>query len=63
LWIILAMANTVRYRTNAGAIFSLWYHLPSRLPILWSRSCHLGSVGHVSEATVRRPVESPWARM
>lgn len=28
--------------------------LRSRLPSLWSRSYYIGSVGHVSEATVRR---------
>lgn len=38
-------------------------HLRSRLPTLWSRSYYVGSVGHVSEATVRRYVESQWARM
>jgi putative transposase len=37
--------------------------LRSRLPTLWSRSYYIGSVGHVSEATVRRYVESQWARM
>jgi putative transposase len=29
-------------------------HLRSRLPTLWSRSCLVASVGHVSEATIRR---------
>ena len=29
-------------------------HLRSQLPSLWSRSYYIGSVGHVSEATVRR---------
>ena len=38
-------------------------HLRSRLPTLWSRSYYIGSVGHVSEATVRRYIESQWARM
>jgi putative transposase len=38
-------------------------HLRSRLPTLWSRSYYVGSVGHVSAATVRRYVESPWTRM
>lgn len=31
-----------------------WRHLRSQLPSLWSRSYSMGSVGHVSEATVRR---------
>ena len=38
-------------------------HLRSRLPTLWSRSYYVGSVGHVSAATVRRYVASRWARM
>ena len=29
-------------------------HLKSSLPSLWSRSYYIGSVGHVSDATVRR---------
>lgn len=29
-------------------------HLKSTLPSLWSRSYYIGSVGHVSDATVRR---------
>jgi putative transposase len=32
--------------------------LRSRLPTLWSRSYYAGSVGHVSEATVRKYIES-----
>lgn len=31
--------------------------LRSRLPALWSRSYYVGSVGHVSDATVRRYIE------
>jgi putative transposase len=31
--------------------------LKSRLPTLWSRSYYVGSVGHVSDATVRRYIE------
>ncbi len=33
-------------------------HLRSKLPTLWSRSYYAGTVGHVSEATVRRYIES-----
>jgi putative transposase len=29
-------------------------HLRTQLPSLWSRSYYIGSIGHVSEATVRR---------
>lgn len=32
--------------------------LRSRLPTLWSRSYYAGTVGHVSEATVHRYIES-----
>jgi len=32
--------------------------LVSRLPTLWSRSSYAGTVGHVSEATVRRYIEA-----
>ena len=32
--------------------------LRSRLPTLWSRSYYAGTVGHVSEATVRRYIEA-----
>lgn len=32
-------------------------HLVSRMPTLWSRSYYMGSVGHVSDATVRRYIE------
>jgi putative transposase len=33
-------------------------HLRSRMPTLWSRSYYAGTVGHVSEATVRKYIES-----
>lgn len=32
-------------------------HLKSRLPCMWSRSYYAGSVGSVSEATVKRYIE------
>jgi len=32
--------------------------LRSRLPTLWSRSYYAGTVGHVSEATIRRYIEA-----
>jgi putative transposase len=37
-------------------------HLCSQLPSLWSRSYYIGSVGHVSEATVRRYIEHQQGR-
>ena len=37
-------------------------HLRSQLPSLWSRSYYIGSVGQVSEATVRRYIASQQGR-
>src|SRR6202795_2594983 len=37
-------------------------HLRSQLPSLWSRSYYIGSIGHVSEATVRRYIEQQKGR-
>jgi len=36
--------------------------LKSRLPTLWSRSYYVGSVGHVSDATVRKYIEGQKGR-
>lgn len=33
-------------------------HLRSRLPTLWSRSYYAGTVGHVSEKTVKAYIEN-----
>ena len=37
-------------------------HLKSRLPTLWSRSYYAGTVGQVSEATVKKYIESQKGR-
>ena len=37
-------------------------HLRSQLPSLWSRSYYIGSVGHVSAATVRRYIDNQKGR-
>ena len=37
-------------------------HLRSQLPSLWSRSYYIGSVGYVSEATVRRYIDNQKGR-
>jgi putative transposase len=37
-------------------------HLRSQLPSLWSRSYYIGSIGHVSERTVRRYIENQKGR-
>jgi putative transposase len=36
--------------------------LRSRLPTLWSRSYFIASIGHVSEATITRYIESQRSR-
>jgi putative transposase len=36
--------------------------LKSRLPALWSRSYYIGSVGHVSEATVKKYIANQKGR-
>jgi putative transposase len=36
--------------------------LRSRLPTLWSRSYFIASIGHVSEATIKRYIETQWSR-
>lgn len=37
-------------------------YLRSRMPSLWSRSYYCGTVGHVSEATVRKYIENQKTR-
>lgn len=37
-------------------------HLRSRLPTLWSRSYFIASTGAVSEATIKRYIETQWER-
>jgi putative transposase len=37
-------------------------HLRSRLPTLWSRSYFVASVGYVTEAAVKRYIETQWER-
>ena len=33
-------------------------HLTTRMPCLWSRSYYIGSIGHISEATVIKYIEN-----
>jgi putative transposase len=40
--------------TSSRVLRAEFPHLRSRLPTLWSRSYYAGTVGHVSEATIRR---------
>jgi putative transposase len=37
-------------------------HLVSRMPTLWSRSYYAGTVGHVSESTVKKYIENQKGR-
>jgi len=37
-------------------------HLVSRMPTLWSRSYYTGTVGHVSESTVKKYIENQKGR-
>jgi putative transposase len=37
-------------------------HLRSRMPAMWSRSYFIGSVGAVSEATIKRYIEEQETR-
>jgi putative transposase len=37
-------------------------HLRSRLPTLWSRSYFAASVGYVTEAAVKRYIDTQWER-
>src|SRR5438874_10820171 len=38
-------------------------HPVSRMPTLWSRSYYAGTVGHVSESTVKKYIESDKGRL
>jgi putative transposase len=48
-----------RYKGFTSRILRLEFPtLRSRLPTLWSRSYYAGTVGHVSEATIKTYIES-----
>jgi len=50
------IANRLKGNTS-HALRKEFPHLRSRLPTLWSRSYYAGSIGSVSEATIRRYIE------
>lgn len=56
-WAVAEIVNRLKGYTSR-ILRSEFRHLRSRLPTLWSRSYYAGTVGHVSEATVRRYIES-----
>src|SRR4051812_27805685 len=48
-----------QFKGYTSRVLRLKYpHLKSLLPSLWSRSYYIGSIGHVSEETVRRYIEA-----
>ncbi len=56
-WAVAEIVNRLKGYTSR-ILRSEFRPLRSRLPTLWSRSYYAGTVGHVSEATVRRYIES-----
>lgn len=56
-WAVAEIVNRLKGYTSR-ILRSEFRHLRSRLPTLWSRSYYAGTVGHVSEAAVRRYIES-----
>ena len=56
-WAVADMVN--RFKGASSRLLRLEFpHLRSRLPTLWSRSYYAGTVGNVSEATIRRYIQS-----
>lgn len=52
-WAVAGLVNRFK-GVSSRTLRQEFPHLRSRLPTLWSRSYYAGSVGHVSEGTVRR---------
>jgi putative transposase len=48
--------------TSSRILCEEFPHLRSRLPTLWSRSYYAGTVGHVSESTVKLYIENQKGR-
>jgi putative transposase len=55
------LANQFKGHTS-GRLRAKYPHLRSRMPTLWSRSYYIGSVGQVSEATVKRYIAEQQGR-
>lgn len=51
-WSVAEIVNRLKGVTSHD-LRERYPHLRSKLPTLWSRSYYVGSVGHVSEATVK----------
>jgi putative transposase len=56
-WSVAEMVNRLKGHTSR-VLRREFPHLRSRLPTLWSRSYYAGTVGHVSETTVRKYIEA-----
>lgn len=56
-WCVAEIANRLKGSTSHD-LRAEFAHLRSRLPTLWSRSYYAGTVGHVSEKTVKAYIES-----
>jgi putative transposase len=56
-WAVAELVNRMKGSTS-HALRQEFPSLRSRLPTLWSRSYYAGTVGHVSEATVRAYIEA-----
>lgn len=48
--------------STSHALRAEFPHLRSRLPTLWSRSYFAASVGYVTEAAVKRYIDTQWER-
>ena len=60
-WAVAGLVSRVKGRSSRG-LRGEFPDLRSRLPTLWSRSYYAGTVGHVSDATVRRYVANQKGR-
>lgn len=56
-WSVAEIVNRLK-GVSSRALRSEFPHLRSRIPTLWSRSYYAGTVGSVSEETVRNYIES-----
>lgn len=56
-WSVAEITNRLKGSTSHD-LREEFPHLKSRLPSLWSRSYYAGTVGHVSEKTVKAYIEN-----
>lgn len=60
-WAVAEIANRFK-GTTSHILRQEFANLRSRMPTLWSRSYYAGTVGYVSESTVRRYIEAQKSR-